>query len=369
MSSDPLSLPPPPHRRVVVGCGSVSLDFLAAVASYPSPDDKIRTTDLKVQGGGNAGNALTCAARLGLKPRLISKVADDTQGRGMLEELEADGVDTSFFVVSPDGNSPFTYVIVDNKTKTRTCILTPGHPPLLPHELPLSSLTSALDEARIVFFDGRFPETALKIAREAAAMHIPILVEAERLREGLDDLLMVAEYAVCSAKFPKAWTNGASIVRALLSMMLRLPNLQFVIVTMGEDGCIMLERSVDDDSDSGEVDVDSLLDSLRLKRPNYTSLPTCTFSPKMKLTAKEIGTVSGRLYLGTAENIPPSELVDTTGAGDAFIGATLYALCAGMPPEKMLRFAAQVAAANCRALGARTGLPHRTDRGLTPYLQ
>lgn len=32
----------------------------------------------------------------------------------------------------------------------------------------------------------------------------------------------------------------------------------------------------------------------------------------------------GRLFLGTAEKIPPSELVDTTGAGDAFIGAVLY---------------------------------------------
>lgn len=28
----------------------------------------------KVQGGGNAGNALTCASRLGLNARLISKV-------------------------------------------------------------------------------------------------------------------------------------------------------------------------------------------------------------------------------------------------------------------------------------------------------
>lgn len=41
---------------------------------------------------------------------------------------------------------------------------------------------------------------------QAASMHIPILVEAERLREGLDDLLIVADYAVCSAKFPKAST-------------------------------------------------------------------------------------------------------------------------------------------------------------------
>ncbi|KAJ0113023.1 hypothetical protein Patl1_01676 [Pistacia atlantica] len=111
MSSD--SLPPLPENRIVVGCGGVGLDFLAAVASYPKPDDKIRSTSLKVQGGGNAGNALTCAARLGLNPRIISKVADDPQGKGILEEFEADGVDTSFLVVSKEGNSPFTYVIVD----------------------------------------------------------------------------------------------------------------------------------------------------------------------------------------------------------------------------------------------------------------
>lgn len=46
-----------------------------------------------------------------------------------------------------------------------------------------------------------------------------------------------------------------------------------------------------------------------------------------KFRAKGIGSVSGRLYFGTAEKIPPSELTDTTGAGDAFIGAVLYGMC------------------------------------------
>lgn len=42
------------------------------------------------------------------------------------------------------------------------------------------------------------------------------------------------------------------------------------------------------------------------------------------MRADGIGTVGGRLFVGTAEKIPPSELTDTTGAGDAFIGAILY---------------------------------------------
>ncbi|WZY68700.1 ketohexokinase [Brassica napus] len=360
--------PPPPGNGIVLGCGGTTVDFLATVDSYPKPDDKIRSTSLKVQGGGNAGNALTCAARLGLTSRLISKVANDSQGKGILEELESDGVDTSFLVVSKEGNTPFTYVIVDKQTQTRTCIHTPGYPPMVPTDLPQSTMLSALDRASIAYFDVRLHETALVIAKEASRKKIPILVDAEKKRDGLDDLLQLADYVVCTAKFPQAWTEVSSIPCALVSMLLRLPKLKFVIVTLGEEGCLMIQRASTETSESKETDIESLVESLKQRSDSTATFPTCVSSERAKLKANGIGTLSGRLFLGTAEKIPPEELVDTTGAGDAFIGAVLYALCAGMPPEKMLPFATQVAACNCRALGARTGLPHRTDPRLVPFL-
>ncbi|KAI4350288.1 hypothetical protein L6164_004757 [Bauhinia variegata] len=367
MSSD-YSATPLSENPIVVGCGAVSVDFLATVAAYPKPDDKIRTTNFKVQGGGNAGNALTCVARLGLKPRLISKVSDDAQGRGILDELDSDGVDTSYFAVSKEGTSPFTYIVIDNQTKTRTCIHTPGHPPMMPEDLPESSFLSALNGARIVYFDGRLHETALVIAQKAVQKNIPILIDAERLREGLDDLLKFSDYVVCSAKFPQAWTEAPTIPRALVSMLLRLPKIKFVIVTLGKDGCIMLERNVSEGHPTEEVDVDGLLESSEMRKNENITTPTCISSSVKKLKAEGIGTVCGRLYVGTAENIPQSELIDTTGAGDAFIGAVLYAICANFPPEKMLPFAASVAAAKCRALGARSGLPYRADTRLASFL-
>ncbi|KAL5136810.1 Ketohexokinase [Glycine soja] len=357
-----------PQNAVVVGCGSVTMDFLATVAAYPKPDDKIRSTSLKVQGGGNVGNALTCLARLGLNPRLISKIADDSQGRSILDELRDDGVDTSFIVVSKEGTSPFTYIIVDNQTKTRTCIHTAGYPPMIPDELPKSSLLSALDGAKFAYFDGRLPDTALVVAQEAVRKNIPILIDAERPREGLDDLLKLADYVVCSAKFPASWTKASTVPQALVSMLLRLPNIKFVIVTLGKDGCIMLERSVDAGPSTEEVDVDSLLESLEIKRDKSVSIPTCISSSVAKLKAEGIGTVSGKLYVGTAESIPPSELVDTTGAGDAFIGAVIYAICAKFTPETMLSFAANVAGAKCRDLGARSGLPYRADPRIASFV-
>ncbi|KAF4378182.1 hypothetical protein F8388_009035 [Cannabis sativa] len=359
---------PIPENRIVVGLGSAGVDFLATVSSFPKPDDKIRSTSLKVQGGGNAANALTCAARLGLNPRLVSKVANDSQGKAILEELESDGVDTSFFVVAKDGNSPFTYIIVDDQTKTRTCIHTPGYPSMKPDELSQSSVQSLVEGARIAYFDGRLHESAWLVAQEAARKNIPILVDAERVREGLDELLDLSTYVVCSVKFPKAWSGAQSVPNAMVSMLLKLPKLKFVIVTLGEEGCIMLERSVNE-TPSKEVDVESLLESLKQKKDGTTTFPTCVSSSVENIRANGIGTISGRLILGTAEKIPPSELIDSTGAGDSFIGAVLYALCAKMPVEKMLPFAALVAGACCRALGARTGLPHRTDPCLSPFFE
>ncbi|CAA7390591.1 unnamed protein product [Spirodela intermedia] len=353
----------------IVGCGGISVDYLATVTAFPRPDDKIRSTSSKVQGGGNVGNALTGVARLGLKPRLISKIANDAQGTIALSELENDGVDTSYMVVSPEGNSPFTYIIVDSQTKTRTCIHTPGYPEMRPSDLPQSKLLSALNEARLVYFDCRLHETALVVAQEAARMNIPILIDAERRREGLDDLLKLASYVVCSEKFPQEWTAAPSIPSALMSMLLKLPSAKFVIVTLGERGCIMLERGTEGAPDSGEMDVDSLLASLKEKAEADNPMPTCISSERsMRLRSDGVGSICGRLILGTAEKITPAELVDSTGAGDAFIAAVLYSLCAEMPPEKMLPLAARVAAAGCRALGARTGLPVRTDPRLAQFL-
>ncbi len=70
----------------------------------------------------------------------------------------------------------------------------------------------------------------------------------------------------------------------------------------------------------------------------------------------------------------PVDVVDTTGAGDAFHGAFALALASGCSDEECARVASAVAALKCRRLGARAGLPttseldafllERTGRGL-----
>jgi sugar/nucleoside kinase (ribokinase family) len=68
-----------------------------------------------LQGGGNCGNALTAAARLGLAPAILTKIGSDGVGDGILSEFAADGVDTRHVLRASGAPSPFTYIIVDRQ--------------------------------------------------------------------------------------------------------------------------------------------------------------------------------------------------------------------------------------------------------------
>lgn len=79
----------------------------------PCPQTSSPSSSAQTQGGGNAGNALTAAARLGLAPLLISKIGDDGIGDNILSEFQRDGVCTDYIVRARGQPSPFTYIIVD----------------------------------------------------------------------------------------------------------------------------------------------------------------------------------------------------------------------------------------------------------------
>ena len=83
---------------VQLAVGSVCVDYLASVPKFPSPDDKIRSVGFEVQGGGNAANAITAVSRLGIRGKLLSKIVNDGIGQDIVDELEADGVDTSCII-------------------------------------------------------------------------------------------------------------------------------------------------------------------------------------------------------------------------------------------------------------------------------
>ena len=170
----------------------------ATVSSYPDPDAKIRSNNFTVQHGGNAGNVAICAARLtrnitttnttpldddaGTKrpsnetyaTRVVigSAIADDATGKEMKNAFRDEGVETCFKVdATPGVASPFTYIIVDEETGSRTCIHTAG-PKLNCNDddaKQLDKIAAAMRRAELCFFDGRHTEAAIAIAARIRA--------------------------------------------------------------------------------------------------------------------------------------------------------------------------------------------------------
>lgn len=87
---------------------------------------------------------------------------------------------------------------------TRTCIQTHSDASeYTVQDLQLNTMEGILADAQLVYFDGRLTQAAAELAKAAGKKGIPVLVEAERLRPGLEDLLQEADFLSTSAHFPE----------------------------------------------------------------------------------------------------------------------------------------------------------------------
>ena len=244
---------------------------------------------------------------------------------------------------------------------------------------------------------------------------VPLLVEAERPREGLGDLLERATFVATSASFPGSALSGeaGTLKRghggsggsrseeggcsspphpgaAAAWLLASLPeNVRWVSTTLGAKGAFLLERRKNDSSPAEPAEdaasaVDAALSlaeearrrigkesrfAARSSTGAEVGLPgVVSFAKKLKLPRRassssshsEIDAISVTLYASTAASLPGS-VVDSTGAGDAFNGALIHALSREMGLEKTLALACSVAGCNCLGLGARGGLPRSPE--------
>ena len=122
---------------------------------------------------------------------------------------------------------------------------------------------AALEGCHLAYFDARLTEVALRLALQASHAGLLVLVDAERPREGLDELLALADYVVCSSDFPHQWSGESCLGRALLLLLHRLPRARLVVVTLGSLGYAAVERASGSDVVEETQDVEALLETLR----------------------------------------------------------------------------------------------------------
>ncbi len=291
----------------MVGLGLNCIDLVVEVDAYPTPDTKQRMRGCDYLPGGQTATGLVACARQGWRAAYIGRFGDDANGRLGRESLIGDGVDVSACATLPDVPNQFAVVVVDAPTRCRTI--------MWQRDLRLNMASAdvpadMIRSGRILLVDCHQTEAATEAARIARAAGIPTVVDVEKLRPNLGELLRHIDVIIAAEQFPGLLTGHDDLGRALSAMAGEFPAAA-ICVTLGDRGSLTL--------------------------------------------------AGGREIRTPAERVT---VVDTTGAGDSFRGGFIAGwLQAGNGAEldDLLRWATATAALKCRALGARTALPDRQE--------
>ncbi len=287
----------------VIGLGVATLDILALVDHFPTGEEIQRADDMALQGGGPVATAIVALARLGAHAAMIDAVGDDWRGRLIDEEFSHEGVDTDHLQVHEGCTTATACVLVERGTGARTIAYLPGTTPEIP---PESLAPGLIESARVLHLNGRHWEACLAASRRAHRAGVQVSFDggAGRYRPEMQQLVPLVNIAVVARDFAAQYTGVDNPARAAEALARHGPRL--VVVTDGARGSWVHPAE-------GEP----------FHRPAYEARP----------------------------------LVDTTGCGDAYHGAFLFALLEDRSLQDAAAFASAAAALNARRLGGRAGLP------------
>ena len=281
-----------------VGVGLNATDTLIRLPHFPAFDSKVEFTSAEVRPGGQVASAMVACQFWGLRTRYVGKVGDDAAARLQREEFARAGVEAHLVEV-PDCSSQVAFILVDQSTGERT-ILWKRDPrlELRPEELDRNWIA----RARLLHVDGHGMAAAVTAARWAREARIPVTADIDNLYSGVETLLENVDYLIASRDFPGRLTGEPDLLKSLPTIRRRF-GCRAAGVTLGRQGALAWDGA--------------------------------------------------QFHYSLAYQV---QTVDTTGAGDIFHGAFVYALLRGWSLTRSLEFSNAAAALNCMALGARGGI-------------
>lgn len=287
----------------ILGLGMSLLDTIQLVDDFPSGSGVTEVRESVHMGGGPVPTALCAASKLGAKTAIIDRVGNDWRGDLIALDYSKFGVDLTWFSQEEGQSSSLGIVLVRKSDGERHVVFEEGTAnPLGISELPVD----ALRKCKILHLNGR---------------HWPACFEAAVL--------------VKEAGGVVSFDGGANRYDPKFRELLPLVDILVVARDFAEQH-----------SDSGDREVQ--LRDLLEEGAQIVGITDGTrgswFSP-----------AKGNPFHQPAFLIDP--VVDTTGCGDVFHGAFLFAVHAGNDWEESARIASAAAALSAQGLGGRGNLP------------
>jgi ribokinase len=289
----------PPGDVVVVG--SANMDLLLRVDGLPAAGQTVLGEDAVWRPGGKGANQAVAAALGGARVRMVGCVGDDEHGRAVRAALEAAGVDTARLRTAAGRETGLAVVLVARDGENAIAV-SPG----ANHELTAADLgpvAGALRESDVLLAQMELPVdvvlAALTLARTVGARPVLNLAPAAAVpAETLAGLaVLVVNRPEAGFLLGRELPDLDACSRAAAELRDRGP--AAVVLTAGGDGAVVADAA-------GERTVPALA----------------------------------------------VEVVDTAGAGDAFVGVLCAALAVGKPLDAAVEAATRAGAAAVGSSGA-----------------
>lgn len=281
----------------VLVIGSINVDHVVLAPRFPGPGETIIGNGTSTGLGGKGCNQAVAAALAGARTAILARVGADAEGAWARERLGALGVDTTSVVVVDGVETGSAWITVARGDNT--IVVVPGANHAWPDE-------PRLTEARVLLAQLEIPPRV--VLRAAARAHpARFVLNAAPAAEVADELLTRCDVLIVNEheqNLVAGLAPGTPVPVA--HARLRERGATAVVTTLGEAGAVVT------DSDGGVTEVPALR---------------------------------------------TAEVVDTTGAGDAFAGVLAARLAAGDSLPEAVRWGAAAGSLAVRATGAQASYP------------
>lgn len=287
----------------IVVLGSTNMDLVAYVAKAPARGETVTGREFRTVPGGKGANQAVAAARAGADVAMIGAVGADDLGTRLRAALEHSGVDTDLLRTS-EGPSGTAHIVVDDEGGN-AIVVVPGA------NATVTSLDHG-DEALIATADALLLQLELPLsavtagAVTARGLGVRTVLTPAPAQPLPDELLAATDLLVPNEHEAAALTGLADPHAAVEALLHKVPE---VVVTLGAAGCLYAARG---------------------------AKPLVVPAPRVRA-------------------------VDTTAAGDTFVGALAVALGEGRPVPEALAWASAAAALSVQHPGASSSMPYRSE--------
>ena len=288
--------------------GSLNVDTTLRIVRMPQPGETLSTENKSSAAGGKGANQAVAAARAGAQTRFIGKVGNDEAGRFMVESLKNDGIDTSAIVTDKTVGTGSAFILLDEEGQNSILVYGGSNQQIKPAEV--TAVEAEIAKADFLITQFETPQAATLTAFTLAKQH------------GVTTILNPAP----AAKIDPAILKVTDLVVPNETESAVLTGIEVTDVASMDANAVKFR----------EMGVKNLIITVGSKGAYYnTEKYGSGFVPAFKVKA-----------------------VDTTAAGDTFIGALSSQLTPDLSNvETALVFAQRASSLTVQGLGAMPSIP------------